>query len=565
VEQLKKLWAAMSATQRLSIGVVGAAACAAIFWLVSWRHEASFKPLYHGLAREDAAQALQKLKEAGVEFRLEDEGNTILVSADKLAETRLILAREGLPKAGRIGFELFDKTSFGTTEFAEQVNYGRALEGELERTISALGEIERARVHLTFPKDSVFLEKRQPAKASVLLNLRRAASLSAVNVAAIAHLVASAVEGLSPEQVTIVDSHGDLLNKPRRAESLSGISDAQLEYRIAVERDLQNKLSQTLDPVLGLGAYRAGVSVECDFAGVEESEEVWDPTKSVMVSSQRTQESAGGHAGGGVPGTASNLPNPPERSTSGSGTARVTENTSFQSSRRVRHVQQPRGAIKRISVAVLLDQEARWERSGGSFHRVFVPPPPDKLSVIRNLVTNVAGINATRGDQITVETLAFDGTLREEPPKIEQTAQPQPATGESLTRYLRANPKILAGAAAALLAVILLIWRVTRSRRRKKITVTETAPQIAHPAAEAARAAPKLTAGPPAQPDNRIESMMMNQDQLLAAQQQELIESLKAPMMSASKSEALTKYLRQEVKRDPQATTQLLRTWLLEE
>src|ERR1700691_363198 len=205
MDQFKKVWNAMSAFQKASIAVAIIGALAGYLAISSWRHDTNFKALYRGMASEDAAQAVQKLKDAGIEYRLADDGNTILVPTDKSAESRLLLAREGLPKSGRIGFELFDRTNFATTDFAEQVNFRRALAGELERTISSLGEIEKARVHLTFPKDSVFVESRQPAKASVLLNLRRSASLAPENVAAIAHLVASAVEGLSPQQVTIVD------------------------------------------------------------------------------------------------------------------------------------------------------------------------------------------------------------------------------------------------------------------------------------------------------------------------------------------------------------------------
>jgi flagellar M-ring protein FliF len=142
------MFGSMSASQRLTIAVMGVAVVAGLMWLASWRREANFKPLYRGMSSEDAGQALQKLKDASVDFRLGDDGTTILVPGDKLAETRLILAREGLPKTGRIGFELFDKTNFGTTDFAEQVNYRRALEGELERTISTIGEIERACVYM---------------------------------------------------------------------------------------------------------------------------------------------------------------------------------------------------------------------------------------------------------------------------------------------------------------------------------------------------------------------------------------------------------------------------------
>ena len=180
-----------------------------------WQKEADFKPLFTGLAPEDAAGIVQKLKESGVEYRLPDAGGAVLVPSARLAELRLSMAAAGLPKTGRIGFELFDKTNLGATEFTEHVNYRRALEGELERSIMSLAEVEQARVHMTFPKDSVFLDAQQPAKASVLVKIRPGARLSPQNVQAINHLVASAVEGLSPDAVSVLDMNGNLLGRPR--------------------------------------------------------------------------------------------------------------------------------------------------------------------------------------------------------------------------------------------------------------------------------------------------------------------------------------------------------------
>jgi flagellar M-ring protein FliF len=548
LDQFNKLWSSISAFQKGSIIVVVLAAVAAMFAISGWRHDSNFKTLYRGMVSEDAGEAVQKLKEANIEYRLEEEGNAILVPAEKVSEARLLLAREGLPKSGRIGFELFDKTNFATTDFAEQVNYRRALEGELERTIASLGEIEKARVHLTLPKDSVFVESRQPAKASVLLSLRRAASLSPANVAAISHLVASAVEGLSPRQVAIVDAHGDLLNKPRSSDALGSASDSQIEYQLTMEHELAKKLGETLDPVLGSGNYRTGVSVECDFSGVEESEEVLDPTKSVIVSSQRTDESAGGRVNAGIPGAAANLPDPPAAAAPASGTTRRTESSNYQTSRLVRHVERPRGAVKRINVAVLLDQEMKWEKKGDAYSRLFVAPPSEKITVIKNMVTNVAGINPARGDQVTVDTLPFDGSIREEQPGADKPVQGGSIPGSDKSPwYLKRDPKTIGGAAAGgVLIVGAVVW-LTMRKRGRRVDLTETVAALT-PAAPLLLGADQSSARTPSEE--------------YSLQEQKLLDSLKAPMLSATKSEALTKYLKEEVRKDPAAATQLLRTWI---
>jgi len=541
----------MTTFQKVSIVAVLLAAVAGMFAVSDWRHDSNFKTLYRGMASEDAGAAVQKLKESNIEYRLEDDGATILVPAEKVSEAHLLLAREGLPKSGRIGFELFDKTNFATTDFAEQVNYRRALEGELERTIASLGEIEKARVHLTFPKDSVFVESRQPAKASVLLSLRRAASLSPANVAAISHLVASAVEGLSPQQVAIVDAHGDLLNKPRASAGLGSASESQIEYQLTIEHELAKKLGETLDAVLGAGNYRTGVSVECDFSGMEESEEVLDPTKSVIVSSQRTDESAGGRVNAGIPGAAANLPDPPAAAAPASGTTRRTESSNYQTSRLVRHVDHPRGAVKRINVAVLLDQEMKWEKKGDAYNRVFIAPPAEKITVIKNLVANVAGINASRGDQVTVDTLPFDGSIREDAPGTgEPVARGSTPGGDKAPWYLKRDPKIIAGAAAGgVLVVGAVVWVAIR-RRGRRTEVTETVAALSP-------AVPLLLNAEPPHAKTAAEEYSL--------QEQKMLDSLKAPMLEATKSEALTKYLREEVRRDPSAATQLLRTWILDD
>ncbi len=233
MDQIKRLLESLTWKQILSLVLAAAAVIGALAAFARWNRERDFRPLYSSLAPEDAAAVLAKVRENGSEFRLSENGSVVLVPSERVAELRLDMAAAGLPKSGRIGFELFDKTTFGMSDFTEQVNYHRALEGELERSVMSLAEVEQARVHITFPKDSLFLDSRQPAKASVLVKLRPGAQLSPQNVAAICQLAASAVEGLLPEAVTVVDMRGNLLNQARKAASPDDPepSEAALEYR----------------------------------------------------------------------------------------------------------------------------------------------------------------------------------------------------------------------------------------------------------------------------------------------------------------------------------------------
>src|SRR5260370_21725986 len=216
---MKRFLDQLSWNQREWIAHGAVAAIGIVMTLVHWNDERDFQPLFSGLAAEDAGVLVAKLKESGVDIRLADNGSTVLVTSGRVAELRIQMASAGLPKSGRIGFEVFDKANLGASELAEQVNYHRAIEGELERSVMSIREVEQARVHITLAKDSLYSETRQPAKASVLVRLRSAGGLSAQNVAAICQLTASAVPGLSPDQVSLVDTNGTLLNRPRRVGS----------------------------------------------------------------------------------------------------------------------------------------------------------------------------------------------------------------------------------------------------------------------------------------------------------------------------------------------------------
>src|SRR5580698_2698134 len=286
MNQLARIWASLSRNQQISLILVPVLVCSAVFGLTKWKHDSDFRVLYSSLAPEDASAVTQKIREAGIEYRLDETGATVLVPSGRIADARMALAGAGLPKTGRIGFELFDRANLGASDFAEQVNYRRALEGELERTVGTLSEVDQARIHITFAKDSVFLDARQPSKATVVLRLKRVAQLPQPSVVAIANLVASAVEGLSPESVAIIDANGRLLSRPRvSGDSDAQLAEANLDYRRQVESELLTKINTELGPLLGPERFHASVSADCDFSSSEENEETVDPAKSALLTS----------------------------------------------------------------------------------------------------------------------------------------------------------------------------------------------------------------------------------------------------------------------------------------
>lgn len=551
MDQIKRLYQNISIAGRIWIAAAVLAVIGGITGLSHWSQERDFKPLFTGVAAEDAGPLLAKLRESATEYRLADNGATILVPSARVAELRIEMASAGLPKSGRIGFELFDKTNFGESEFAEQVNYHRAIEGELERSVMSIREVEQARVHITMAKDSLYTQQREPAKASVLVKLRHAAALSPQNVAAICLLTSGAVPGLSPDQVSVIDTNGNLLNRPRPAGGSDDDSNvAALDYRKSVENDLQKKISGTLDPLLGAEHFRAGVSADVDLTSGEESDETFDPNKSVMVTSQRSDDGPAIQSAAGVPGTASNLPRPAVKpTTSSSNYQRHTENISYQTSRVVKHTRIPQGALKRLSLSVLVDQTVRWEGK----KKIIEPPSAEKLKVIHDLVAAAAGIDTTRGDQLVVETFPFENTLNAEPETIE-TPAPAPQSGIPLPKWLAGRALVVAGiGAGAMLALIAGLF-LLRRRSQTRITVQQ---QAAIEGAQEKGAVPTTE-----ELQKQIEDKMAEQQAERTRQEVEALLALKVPVVKTKKTEVLVKHIAAETKKDSTQLAQVVRTWL---
>jgi len=555
MNSLTRLWTSLSRSQQISLVLVPILVFASIAGFVRWKHDSGFRVLYSSLSPEDASGVVQKMREAGIEYRLDETGASVLVPVEHLADARLALAGAGLPKSGRIGFELFDRSNLGASDFAEQVNYRRALEGELERTVATLSEIEQARVHITFAKESVFLDAKQPSKATVVLQLKHSSQISQASVTAIANLIASAVEGLSPTAVAIIDSSGRLLNRPR-AEGSSDmqLAEADLDYRQQVESALLAKIDSALTPLLGPDRFRASVAADCDFTTSEQSEEVYDSAKSAVLTSQTTEESSGGLLAGGTPGTASALPRPTGKTTAGSaGLTRRTENVSYQPSRTVKRTVTPKGEIKRISVAVLLDQTVHWEGSGAKARKVIVPPSAEVLKGIRSIIAGISGFSEQRGDQIAIETLPFDSTTNAEPPG----ALSKPAAPLLPQAFDFKQPFVLGGAAFIVLLLALIVFLLVR--RGPKVSMNEATMAAAIAAGDSAKASLESGLSSEQKMEQQIADNQAQQAQIDA----EALRGIKLPP-SSRKTEVLVKHIRESVHKDSGNATNVLRTWIAE-
>lgn len=394
---------------------VGTAAVAGTIWVfVALLGKADYKVLYSGLSSTDAQSLSQRLAEKNIPYQLSSDGASILVPADQVDKARLNLASEGMPQSGRMGFELFDKPNWAGSDFAEKVNYQRALEGELERTIQTLGEVQAVRVHLVMPQESLFTDQERAAKASVVIKLR-AGQLSDDAQEAITHLVAGAVDNLKPENVTLINADGGMPIMAR-GSGTSGRSRAWAEF----ESELAQKAVSTLEPVVGPGKARANVTVEYDLSTSDTTQEAYDPNGSVVLTSQTSEERDGGNTLEGAPGTPSNVPGKqPATGATTAGDADSqgvhTESKTFAVSKTVRHTMQPSGMIRRIAAAVIVDDATDEKMNNGQRSEIRRKRTPEEMKQIEDLVSAAIGIDATRGDKLAVENLSFQ-TLPLEPP-----------------------------------------------------------------------------------------------------------------------------------------------------
>jgi flagellar M-ring protein FliF len=513
---LKKLAGALSAKQILGLGTVFVLVVGVVITSAYWISQPDYTLLVADMDSETAAAVVGKLKTSKVQFQLSDGGRSVSVPAERADDLRMQFASGGLPSAGRMGFEIFDKPAFGTTEFLEHVNYRRALEGELARTIATLSEVASARVHITMAKDSLFVTQEEPAKASVMLRLKANRPLGAGTVKGIAGLVSSSVESLRPESVTILDTYGRFLSRPAEESTAVG-SAAQFERQQQIERDLATKVIALLEPAVGAGRVRVNVAAVLNANLTEETEERFDPASVVRSKTTSTETAASALAAGGVAGARANQPPPlatpavtanaaapaaaaagaaatpttPAPATTSAAVAappginpagRSSEMTNYEVGRTTRHTVTGLGQVSRLSLAVIVDdQRVATKGAGEAATPTTTTKPWDAAEIQRlsGLVSAAVGLDKARGDQITIENMSFEVPVAEPEP-------PAPGVGAQFMDGAKQYwPSALRGLGVLLLALFAL-FGILRPLGKRAAAVA-AAPALPAPAVAAAR------------------------------------------------------------------------------
>ncbi len=406
-------------SQKILFPLLIIASIAGIIFVSKWANRPDYAVLFSDLEPQDASAVVERLKEQKVKYEIRGDGRTIAISPpDMVHEVRMGLAGDGVPKGGIVGLEIFENTNLGTTTFQEKIKFQRAIQGELERTISSLESVTSARVHIAQPEKTVFAKKASDPTASVLLNLRPGAELDRKQIRGITNLVAGSVEGLKPENVTVLDTFGTLLSDtPQEGEAL-GLEATRLQYQREIEKGYIQRVEQMLAKVIGPGKVIARVTAELDFSSNEREEESYDPGGQVIRSERNIEEGSAQSQRGGIPGVVSNVTNDPNLLSAPGGSddksRRREELKNYEVSRAITRSSSPRGRLTRLSVAVLVDGTydapaggTGAAADGAAVKPVFKPLEADVISRIEAVVRSAVGFDAVRGDTLTVENIPF--------------------------------------------------------------------------------------------------------------------------------------------------------------
>ncbi len=457
----KELWGNLSMSRRLILGAVAAGTLAGLIFLMVWVNRPEYKILFTNLTPEDANRVVTLLQTEKVKYSLENNGTTILVPAAKVYDLRLKAAGEGSLKGNGIGYEIFDQVKVGQTDFVQKVNYMRALQGELSRTISEFPSVESARVHLVIPRRSLFIEEQQPPSASVVLKLKNPGQkVEPKEVQAILNMLVMSVEGLDKNKVSITDNAGKALYFPEE-DPAPGLSKTQLDYRNKVQQNLERRIEEMLIPVAGQGKIIAKVNADVDFSQKTIRRELYDPQNSVVRSEIRNEETQKGKAnleagtpdvnfrGDGITGSVSTQ----------DGT-RESRTTNYEINKEEQNIVSNVGDIQRLTVAVIVD--GTYTR-GADGVPVFVPRSAEELLRIRQLVANAVGFSEARGDSLEVSSIPFGDR---ELPQASGVA-------EALAGYAERLGKPLLNTLLVFLFIMLVVRPVVLALIRPKVEAGE--------------------------------------------------------------------------------------------
>jgi flagellar M-ring protein FliF len=410
--QLRSIWDKLNSTQKAIMLATSAVVLAGMISIIAWSatsggaggSDSGYTTLFVNLEPEDAAKVTDALKEMKTPYKLENNGHQVTVPKEQLYEARMQMARLGLPQTGGQGYEIFDKLNLGMTDFVQNLNYRRALEGELSRTIESLKEVEKARVHVTIPKPSLFTEKKEEATASVILKMRAGEEINDRQVRGIAHLVASSVEGLKARQVSVLDIHGNMLTKGFADNQLAEQTDHNQTMQSSVEHELEQKIDDIFHGLLGPNKTRVKVSAELDFDQVQKTVESYDPNTKVIRSQQRDENS---------------LKGTPQ---AGSTEQKEGSITNYEFDKTMANIISTPGARKRITVSVAVDGTYKTDKEGA---RTYVPRTQEDLDKFTALVKNAVGFKPGSKDEVFVTNVQFDNQFlleeQEEMKKLEKS------------------------------------------------------------------------------------------------------------------------------------------------
>jgi flagellar M-ring protein FliF len=414
--QIRAIIKTMTAGKLITLAVLLTGTVAGLLVLINWSGRPEFVPLYTQLTAEDAGEVVAKLREQKIAYRLSPDGSTIQIPQERLYEVRLDLASQGLPRGSGIGFEVFDNTKLGTTDFVQNINYQRALQGELSRTINGLAEVESSRIHIVMPQRSLFIEEQEPATASVIIKLRSGRYLNNEQVRGIVHLVSSSVPRLAPQNVTIVDQNGKLLAGQESQPSSGRISSDQLEFQQRKEMMLEKRVASMLEKVLGEEKAIVRVSCELDFVQQEKTEEKYLPENHVVRSEQSSRESATQmeQSPVGIPGLASNITPDKQaeiRRVPAPGFEKQDQTKNYEIGKSVSRQVMPVGILKRLSVAVIVDGSYETVKvgEGEKIHEEtkYTPRTSEEMAKLENIVKRAVNFDQARGDMVEVANIAF--------------------------------------------------------------------------------------------------------------------------------------------------------------